>query len=131
MLQDLNHRHIMVTASGCQTPLKTVEDVHAWMVELVAKVDMKILMGPYVTRCETDGNEGVTGVVCIETSHASIHIWDTGCEPFAKMDLYSCKEFSDAAVVEHFAVFSPSEIDVMVVDRNGVARVAHAFSVLP
>lgn len=128
-MQDLNHKHIIVTASGLASPPRTPAQVERWLTDLVAKVDMKVLMGPYALRCETDGNEGVTGIVCIETSHASIHVWDTGCIPFAKMDLYSCKDFDANVVVDHFADFGPTSIDVLVVDRNEAARITESFQV--
>ena len=122
-MQDLNHLHIVVTAHGLANPPKTAVLVEDWLRELVDKVGMKILMGPYATRCITDGNEGCTGIVCIETSHASIHVWDTGCEPFAKMDLYSCKTFSAAIIIEHFSQFSPSSIEYVMIDRNDSSKI--------
>ena len=117
-MQDLDHRHILVTAHGLATPPRTAAAVETWLRELVDLVGMKVLFGPHATRCETDGNEGCTGVVCIETSHASIHVWDTGCVPFAKMDLYSCKHFETQVVLDHFKQFGPEAIDFMVIDRN-------------
>lgn len=117
-MPDLNHQHIIVTASGLASPPRTAEAVVVWLAKLVDKVGMRILLGPYATRCETLGNEGVTGIVCIETSHSSCHFWDVDCVPFGKMDLYSCKDFDVQVVLDHFAEFDPDHIHYIVLDRN-------------
>lgn len=121
--QSLNHRHILLTARGLMAPPRTAEEATAWLEELVRKVHMKILLGPFATRCATPGNEGVTGVVVIETSHASIHVWDEAKVPFLKMDLYSCADFSSQTIIDHLRRFSPEVVDYMVIDRNTINRV--------
>lgn len=122
----LNHKHILITATGLANPPRTPEQLSSWLIELVSKVDMVVLLGPYSIRCDTLGNEGVTGIVCIETSHASVHCWDMHADtlPFLKMDLYSCKDFSPADVIEHLAVWQPTQSEYMVIDRNGVMHVS-------
>lgn len=118
-LPALNHRHIVVSGHRLRTPLRTSEDMSAWLLELVRKVGMAVLFGPIVQRCDTPGNEGVTGVVCIETSHASAHCWDQVAEPFVKADLYSCAHFDAEAVVGHMRAFGPEWVTFVVTDRNG------------
>ena len=114
---DLNHKHIIVTAH-IKFPPVDAEIVDYWLRELVDKVDMKILFGPHTTYCETEGNVGVTGVVCIETSHASIHIWNEAEPPFLKFDLYSCKDFSSDVVIDHLNYFGLIDYEYMIIDRN-------------
>lgn len=126
----LNHKHILVTSSGLENPPRTTEVLSEWLSALVSKVGMTILLGPYSIRCETVGNEGVTGIVCIETSHASVHCWDIDQTPFLKMDLYSCKDFDPMTVVDHLAVFEPVSTEYMVVDRNGTMRVSDTGTAL-
>lgn len=122
MSQHLFHKHLIATVSMTNPP-RDADTVSAWLLELVDKIDMVVLFGPFVQRCDTEGNEGVTGVVCVETSHCSIHIWDTVDEPFAKLDIYSCKDFEAATIFEHLASFGPKVIDYMVLDRNNGLRV--------
>jgi S-adenosylmethionine/arginine decarboxylase-like enzyme len=121
-MDHLNHKHVILTASLRSPPTQAAE-VEEWLKVLVGKVDMQILFGPYCTRCDTDGNEGVTGVVCIETSHASIHVWDKIEQPFMKFDLYSCKDFSTDTIFEHMSCFDPISCDYIVLDRNEHIRV--------
>jgi S-adenosylmethionine/arginine decarboxylase-like enzyme len=73
-----------------------IYQVEALLNRVVDEVNMNTLMGPYVIRCNTVGNEGITGAVVIETSHCSIHLWDTGRVSF---DLYSCMDFDEQVVI--------------------------------
>jgi S-adenosylmethionine/arginine decarboxylase-like enzyme len=118
MAIDFNHKHILLLAENLSNPLNNIEDISAWLLELVKKVDMKVLMGPYVTYCDTEGNEGITGIVVIETSHCSVHIWSSVEKPFLQADLYSCKDFDPQLVINHFAIFEPEKVKYLVVDRN-------------
>lgn len=122
-LQDLNHKHILVSARGLRNAPQTAEELDKWLSRLVETVGMKVLMGPYSIRCDTMGNEGVTGVVCIETSHASIHVWSECSDPFLRMDLYSCKDFSSVDVYKMIKEFRPRETSWIVVDRNGTQSI--------
>jgi S-adenosylmethionine/arginine decarboxylase-like enzyme len=100
------------------SPPTSAQVIDEWLIELVKLVDMKILFGPHSTFCETEGNEGVTGVVCIETSHASIHVWHKLEKPFVKFDLYSCKDFSTEVVLNHLDQFGLNGYEYMIIDRN-------------
>ena len=77
----LNHKHILVNAT-IKNPINDTAYIEKWFERLVEAVDMKILIPPKVVYCDTSGNEGVTGIVCIETSHSSIHIWSKAEVPF-------------------------------------------------
>lgn len=112
--EPLNHLHLLVRAD-IKTPECTPEFIEDWLTRLVAAVGMKVLIPARAIHCDTDGNEGVTGIVCLETSHASIHVWEDG---YLQFDLYSCKEFSTDAVLDLFQPFEPQRIDFTLVDRN-------------
>jgi S-adenosylmethionine/arginine decarboxylase-like enzyme len=116
-MDKLDHRHILVSATVANPPTQAGQ-FDEWLKELVQKVDMKVLMGPWSIYCETEGNEGVTGLICLETSHASGHFWHEP-EPFLKMDLYSCKHFEVQTILDHLAVWQPKEVNYTLVDRNG------------
>ncbi len=130
-MQKLNHKHIIVTARGLAAPPRDVRIVTEWEQRLVSAVNMQLLMGPYAIRCEDTGNEGVTGVVVISTSHASLHCWDECDEPFLKMDLYSCANFSSATVIEMIREFEPTHVEWMVIDRNRRMRVVETGATGP
>jgi len=118
MMQDLDHKHVLVTAA-VRKPPQTIEQMNAWLLDTVKAVDMKVLMGPYTMRCETAGNVGITGVVVIETSHVTAHCWEEAPTPFINIDLYSCKAFDPNDVVETIKRhFDPYYVRVMFIDRN-------------
>lgn len=121
-MQDLNHKHIIITAA-IKKPLNEASEVEDWLRRVVDAVDMKILIEPKAIKCDTKGNEGVTGIVCIETSHASIHIWSECDVPFLKFDLYSCKDFDTHVFVDLIKEFDPYWYDWIVIDRNNSPKV--------
>lgn len=100
--------HLIVDAfveSGDSTDrLADRQFLEEFLRDLVLRLDMKILGGPYMRTVmpdpkliETEKDEGgVTGCVVITTSHITIHTWPLR-QRFS-LDIYSCKEFdSDAA----------------------------------
>jgi S-adenosylmethionine/arginine decarboxylase-like enzyme len=117
-MNKLNHKHILVTARGLKSPPQKPKEVKKWLKRLVKAVKMKVFFGPEAKYCESSGNVGVTGIVGLETSHASIHCWHECQVPFLKMDLYSCDDFTLAAVMGMMKEFEPAEVEYMIVDRN-------------
>ena len=112
------HKHLIVNAI-VKNPIKDESTCVEWLKSLVNVVDMKVLIDPIAKYCDTPGNEGVTGAVVIETSHASIHIWHNVPEPYLRMDVYSCKDFNPSDVLKHLddAMFIV-ESDHILIDRN-------------
>ncbi len=85
-----------------------------WFLRLVEAIDMKVLMEPNCIYCTDEGNEGVTGVVGITTSHSSIHFWPE----HYMFDLYSCKDFTVSAVAEMLREFSTTHMNFQLIDRD-------------
>lgn len=118
----LNHKHLIYNSRSDKCKDWTVEEITLLLLDVVKVADMTVMMGPYVQRCDTEGNEGITGAVVIETSHCSIHIWDEG---EIRFDLYSCKDFNEKKVVNLlnilFWIYDPQIMynhDYIVLDRN-------------
>lgn len=116
-MHDLNHRH-MVGKIFVSKPPRTAEEGVVWLRELVDKIDMKVLIEPQAILCNTFGNEGVTGIVCLETSHASFHSWSELESPFINFDVYSCAHFDAITVINHFERFLPVKVEYVMIDRN-------------
>lgn len=118
----MNHRHIIIKAEKLAKPDWSIVALKGWLEDLVKSVGMKVMIGPVAERCHTPGNEGVTGFVVIETSHASIHIWDKVEEPYLQFDLYSCEDFDIDEVIDHVMhYFEPQTLHYVLIDRNGTA----------
>lgn len=118
----------MVGTVFVSRPPLTAEAGEQWLRELVEKIGMKILIEPQAVVCNTFGNEGVTGIVCLETSHASFHSWSSVEKPFINFDVYSCKHFDAATVLEHFEAFGPVSHRYVVLDRNDEIEEVERFS---
>jgi S-adenosylmethionine/arginine decarboxylase-like enzyme len=85
----VEHKHILINAK-VNNPLNSYEEAIEFLNDLVAKVGMKILMGPHAHYVTTPGNQGVTAIVGIETSHIAFHIWDEEQPARLQFDLYTC-----------------------------------------
>jgi S-adenosylmethionine decarboxylase len=113
-----NHKHLILNAK-VTNPINCDKECEGWLTNLVKLIDMEILVPPMVKYCDIEGNEGVTGVVVITTSHISIHIWPQQPQPYIRMDVYSCKDFDPKSVINY--VHETMEIveeEHMVIDRN-------------
>ena len=110
------HKHLLIRAE-VDRPITSERELKKWLKELVKKIDMKIIKGPYAAYVTKEGNCGVTGVVMIETSHIAIHIWDEELPALVQCDVYSCAEFSIGEVLRHFVVMEPVTIEHMFLDR--------------
>ena len=126
-MDTLDHKHMLVFAY-VQKPPKVVEQLEDWFRRLVDAVGMKVLIEPKCVYCDTAGNEGITGTVCIETSHASIHFWEKhdrnpefSCVQF---DLYSCKDYDPQTVINMIAEFGIIDYQYMIIDRNADFQVS-------
>lgn len=112
------NKHILVTGYIAEAPgpeyVYTLQD---WFNRLVEAVDMKVLIDPICVWCNDEGNEGVTGMVGITTSHSSIHFW-SGEPSFYKFDLYSCKDFALESVAEMLKELGTYKFTYTVVDRT-------------
>lgn len=111
------HLHLIATVFVSRPPL-TVEAGETFLRDIVETVGMEILLDAQVIYCEDLGNEGVTGIVGLTTSHASFHSWHLAARPFVSFDLYSCRSFNPNRVLEvldqHFGL---EEARWMLIDR--------------
>ena len=110
------HKHLIIRAE-VNHPIKSEKELKKWLRNLVNKIDMKIIKGPYSSYVTKEGNRGVTGVVMIETSHIAIHIWDETSPALIQCDVYSCAEFSINEVLAEFVNMEVTKIDHMLLNR--------------
>ena len=88
----LVHKHLIIRAEAVSPPME-VPHLTDWLHNFIDFINMKVLMGPYVTYHDVPGNRGITGAAIIETSHIVMHVWDE-CNPaLMQFDVYSCGEF--------------------------------------
>ena len=110
------HKHLIIRAE-VNHPITSERELRKWLRNLVKKIDMKIIKGPFAGYVTKEGNRGLTGIVMIETSHVAIHIWDEELPALVQCDVYSCAEFSMNEVLGHFVEMKPVKIELMSLDR--------------
>ena len=116
-MSTLNYHLVATAYLNTELTEKDMPVVESWLVDLVDIIDMNILLEPQLTWCTTPGNEGLTGVLCIDTSHVSIHSWG-GEQPYFRFDLYSCKPFDDYAVIDHMERLDVNYVKYSFIDRT-------------
>ena len=117
MEKELVHKHLLIKAE-VQNPPKDEEQTISWMKKLINKINMNILAGPYSSRVSKKGNKGLSGVAIIDTSHISIHTWDEKNPALIQLDVYSCKEFKKADVIDCLDEFKPITVEYKYFDRE-------------
>ena len=115
------HKHLIIRAE-VNHPITSERGLRKWLRNLVKKIDMKIIKGPYAAYVSKEGNRGLTGIVMIETSHISIHIWDEESPALVQCDVYSCAEFSSNEVLVSMDVVT---IDKILLDRANELKITH------
>jgi S-adenosylmethionine/arginine decarboxylase-like enzyme len=83
------HKHLLVNAK-VRNPINTEQEGIDFLTNLVNKIDMKIIKGPFASYVDKEGNKGLTAIVMIETSHIAFHIWDEVDPALVQFDLYTC-----------------------------------------
>ena len=110
------HKHLIIRAE-VNSPITSEKEIKKWLRNLVKKIDMKIIKGPYASYVSKEGNRGITGVVMIETSHIAVHIWDETTPALVQCDVYSCAEFSSNEVLSEFMDMEPTKVEHMLLNR--------------
>ena len=116
------HKHLIIRAEVNNPPISEKE-IKKWLRNVVKKIDMKIIKGPYASYVCKEGNRGVTGVVMIETSHIAMHVWDETTPALVQCDVYSCAEFSSNEVLAEFVPMDVVKIDHIMIDRGNEINV--------
>ena len=116
----LQHRHIhMFGTVWFRNPPVNEQTGNDYLIGLVKAINMNVLAGPYSVTCTSEGNEGVTGAIVLEFSHASFHSWHMLPKPFLTFDVYSCANFEEILVINHIdKFFGINDISYSLFDRT-------------
>ena len=112
------HKHLLVNAK-ISNPVKSEAQGIEFLTNLVDKIDMKIIKGPFASYVNVEGNRGLTGIVMIETSHIAFHIWDEVTPGLIQFDLYTCGQLELDKVISIFKeTFDIVTLDYILFDRE-------------
>lgn len=122
----LQHQHLIVRAEVLHPPSST-EQVETWLKNIISSLGMQLAKGlqanPISYRCDLEGNEGITGVAVLETSHCAVHIWDAESPALIQWDLYSCSEVNPEEMLKHLKEFSPVKVEYTFLDRENNLKI--------
>ena len=113
----LEHKHLIVRAELNEPPYSSIE-IKEWMKRLVDKIGMNILMGPYAVYSDMEGNQGLTAVTIIETSHIALHVWDEAEPALMQLDVYTCSSLDIDDVFSAIQEWDPTKIEYKYIDRE-------------
>ncbi len=118
------HNQLLLNGHA-KNPIVDEEDAINWMEDLVEKIDMKIIQGPYASYVTKKGNRGVTCVVMIETSHIALHVWDEEDPSLIQFDLYTCSTLPVEDVINNVREkFSLIDYQFMVIERSSGFKIS-------
>jgi len=112
------HKHLLVNAKVHNSVMSEAQGIE-FLTNLVEKIDMKIIKGPFASYVNKEGNRGLTGIVMIETSHIAFHIWDEVRPGLVQFDLYTCGQLELDKVISIFKeTFELDTLDYVLFDRE-------------
>jgi S-adenosylmethionine/arginine decarboxylase-like enzyme len=112
------HKHLLVNAKISNAVKSEAQGIE-FLTNLVDKIDMKIIKGPFASYVNVEGNRGLTGIVMIETSHIAFHIWDEVRPGLIQFDLYTCGQLELDKVLSIFKeTFDIVTLDYILFDRE-------------
>lgn len=111
------HKHLIVRAEVEQPPTDPLWATN-WLTQLVQKIGMKILMGPYATYCDVPGNAGLTAAVIIETSHIVLHVWDEEEYGEIQFDVYTCSSLNPKDIFDELEQFGVVKLEYKYLNRE-------------
>ena len=114
----LFHKHLLVNAKVIN-PMQSEDEAIAFLDTLVERINMKKIKGPFAHYVDAPGNEGLTAIVMIETSHIAFHIWDKPNPSMLQFDLYTCGSLDRDVVINTLAeFFNLVEVEYKLIDRE-------------
>lgn len=124
------HNQLLVNAKA-NRPLVEEQETIEWMTDLVGKIDMNIIQGPYASYVSKEGNRGVTCIVMIETSHIALHVWDETDPALVQFDLYTCSTLPVQEVLSNLQqTFDLISYEYMVIERAEEFNILQEGSVI-
>jgi len=116
-MKPLVHKHVIIRAEVLNPP--TDENKASQSVkDLIERIGMKLLMGPYAKYVTMPGNRGLTVAAIIETSHIVMHTWDECSPPIVQLDVYTCGHFDPKTVLDWLERYGVVKIDTRYIDRE-------------
>tara|TARA_X000000950_G_C13575441_1_gene521298 strand:- start:178 stop:654 length:477 start_codon:yes stop_codon:yes gene_type:complete len=116
-MSPLKHKHLIVRAEVLNPP-SDENLVSEQVSNLIDRLGMKILMGPYAKYVNMAGNRGITVATVIETSHVVMHTWDETDPAVIQLDVYTCGDLDPQIVFDWLEQYQPIKKQFKYLDRE-------------
>lgn len=117
----MEHKHLIVRAEVTNPP-KDPAFIAQWLESIITGIGMKLAVGPQANPisyyCAIPGNEGLTGVAILETSHCAIHVWDDVSPAVVQFDLYTCSALDPEQIFPYLDQFNVVKMEWGYLDRE-------------
>ena len=113
----MKHKHLIVRAEVLNPP-SDENLVSKQVSNLIDRLGMKILMGPYAKYVHLEGNRGLTVATVIETSHVVMHTWDETDPAVIQLDVYTCGNLDPQIVFDWLEQYHPIKKQFKYLDRE-------------
>lgn len=113
----LEHKHLIIRAK-VRKPPKHIIATEQWFRDLIEKIGMKLLRGPIGAYVDVPGNQGLTMIAIIETSHIAMHVWDEDMPALLQLDVYTCGSLDVNIVFDHLKEFDVVSHEFLYLDRE-------------
>lgn len=112
------HHHLIYQSKVNRTDIgeDSNHTLEMFLYDLVAEIEMQILIHPQVALSHQKAWTGIVGIV---TSHISFHYWTI--EKYLQLDIYSCKEFDVNKTIlflNHF--WKSEEVKTLFIERDSI-----------
>ena len=115
----VQHKHLIARVELTDFFLvDEAKDFKKWQIDLIKKMDMKIMSGPHQVYVNREGLEGWCGATLIETSSTTYHVWDKKNPILLQLDVFTCGDLDPTIVFEFLLKFAPKKIDYAIYDRE-------------
>lgn len=104
--------------ASLHSPPSDESATESWMADLVSRMGMRLLIDPKAKYCSTPGNEGITCICAIETSHIVLHVWDGEMPAKMQLDVYTCSPLRLPVVWASLRGFKAFDIKYKFYDRE-------------
>ena len=105
MTDVLVHKHLIIRAEAVKPPME-IPYLTDWLHNFIDSINMKVLMGPYVTYHDIPGNRGITGAAAL-----------------MQFDVYSCGAFDPEEICKKIQKdFDVVKIEYKFLDRETELR---------
>lgn len=113
----IEHKHLIVRAE-VRNPPNDENWATVWVSDLISKIGMRALVGPFAKYLNVEGNRGLTVACIIETSHIAMHVWDEPDPALLQLDVYTCGVLDTDIIFRELEQFDPVRIEYKYLDRE-------------